>query len=57
VRGEATDLLRRFASDLRQGAFTASPACERAARTALWRFTVARLRQANPQFLAAHGFA
>ena len=55
--GEAgsTLLLRRFADDLRRGAF--APARERAARILLWRLTITRLRQANPQFLAANGFA
>ncbi len=57
--GEAgcTAMLRRFADDLRRGAFSASPARERAARALLWRLTIAKLRRANPQFLAANGFA
>ncbi|HZU87680.1 MAG TPA: phosphotransferase family protein [Stellaceae bacterium] len=53
----ASDLLRRFAGDLRRGAFEASPARERAARDLLWRLAAARLRRSNPHFLAAHGFA
>ena len=57
VRGDPTDLLRRFADDLRQGAFAASPVHERAARALLWRLTLAKLRRSNPQFLAANGFA
>ena len=52
--GEAV-LLRRFADDLRSGAFEASP-LDRAARAILWRLTIARLRQTNPNFLAASGF-
>ena len=48
-------LLHRFARDLRNGAFESSPSQERAARAILWRLTIARLREANPQFLAAHG--
>ena len=48
-------LLRRFARDLRNGAFETSPSQESAARAILWRLTIARLREANPQFLAAHG--
>jgi hypothetical protein len=57
VRGDPTGLLWRFADDLRRGAFTAAPARERAARALLWRLTVAKLRRANPRFLAANGFA
>ncbi|MBV9016335.1 MAG: phosphotransferase family protein [Alphaproteobacteria bacterium] len=50
-----SSLLRRFARDLRNGAFESSPSQESAARAILWRLTIARLREANPQFLAAHG--
>jgi Domain of unknown function (DUF6285) len=49
--------LRRFATDLRQGRFTADPARERAARALMWRLTSIRLREANPRFLAANGFS
>jgi aminoglycoside phosphotransferase (APT) family kinase protein len=49
-------LLRRFALDLRNGAFETCPSQESAARAILWRLTIARLREANPQFLAANGF-
>jgi hypothetical protein len=52
--GEA-ELLRRFADDCRNGAFEASPQ-DRAARAILWRLTIDRLRQSNPNFLAANGF-
>jgi hypothetical protein len=51
------DLWRRFAGDLRVGAFTDAPLREAAARAVLWRLTIAKLRLANPRFLAANGFA
>jgi hypothetical protein len=47
--------LRRFANDLRVGAFEHSP-LDTAARAILWRMTIARLRQSNPNYLAANGF-
>jgi hypothetical protein len=50
------DLIRGFALDLRNGAFETCPSHESAARAILWRLTIARLREANPQFLAANGF-
>ena len=49
--------LRRFALDLRNGAFETCPSQECAARVILWRIAIARLREANPYFLATHGFA
>ena len=49
-------LLRHFAADLRNGAFETCPSQEGAAGAILWRLTIARLREANPQFLAANGF-
>jgi aminoglycoside phosphotransferase (APT) family kinase protein len=49
-------LLRRFAGDLRQGAFEASPERERAARALMQHLTITRLRTENPRFLAANGF-
>ena len=52
---EPAELLRRFARDLRIGAFEDREPAERAARALLWRLTVARLRRSNPQFLAANG--
>ena len=56
--GDSGDrLLRRFAGDLRNGAFETSGPRERAARAILWRMTIARLRVGNPDFLAANGFA
>jgi hypothetical protein len=48
-------LFRRFGRDLRNGAFETSLSQERLARAILWRLTIARLRAANPAFLAAHG--
>jgi hypothetical protein len=51
------DLWRRFAGDLRVGAFANSPDREARARAVLWRLTIAKLRLANPRFLAANGFA
>jgi hypothetical protein len=48
-------LWRRFAWDLRNGAFEHSP-LDRAARAILWRMTIAGLRRSNPNFLAANGF-
>jgi hypothetical protein len=49
-----TPLLRRFAADLRNGAFETSPSREAAARAILWRLTSEKLREGNPQFLAAN---
>ena len=49
-------LLRRLALDLRNGAFETYPSQEGAARAILWRLAIARLREANPQFLVANGF-
>ncbi len=49
-------LLRRFAADLRNGAFETSPSREQAARAILWRLTIEKLREGNPHFLAANGF-
>jgi aminoglycoside phosphotransferase (APT) family kinase protein len=56
ARGPGDALIRRFALDLRNGAFETCPSQEGAARAILWRLTIARLRAANPQFLAANGF-
>src|SRR6516162_1770622 len=46
----------RFARDLRNGAFENSSDREVCARAMLWRLTIAKLRQSNPEFLAANGF-
>jgi hypothetical protein len=48
--------LHRLAVDLRAGAFDACDMRERAARALLWRLTILKLREGNPQFLAANGF-
>jgi hypothetical protein len=53
---DAAELLRRFSRDLRVGGFEASEGRDRRARAILWRLTLAKLRQANPKFLAANGF-
>ena len=54
--GQGADALRRFAHDLRLGAFESSESHDRAARAILWRLAVAKLGQSNPEFLAANGF-
>jgi len=56
-KGEEGELLRRFALDLRRGAFETSESRERAARAILWQLTIAKLREGNPGFLAANGIA
>ncbi|MGC2412246.1 MAG: phosphotransferase, partial [Stellaceae bacterium] len=48
--------LHRFAADLRAGAFAACNMRAHAARALLWRLTILKLREGNPQFLAANGF-
>jgi aminoglycoside phosphotransferase (APT) family kinase protein len=50
-------ILRRFACELRNGAFENSPEREARARAILWRLAIDKLRLANPKFLAANGFA
>jgi hypothetical protein len=50
-------LLRRFARDLRAGAFDEGEPRERRACEILWHLTIARLRDANPRFLNANGFS
>jgi aminoglycoside phosphotransferase (APT) family kinase protein len=56
--GVGTDhaLLRRLARDLRAGAFETCQTRGPAARAILWRLTMAKLREGNPQFLAENGF-
>ena len=57
-RGEGEPgLLRRFARDLRTGAFEEGGPREGHAREILWRLTNAKLRDANPRFLNANGFS
>jgi hypothetical protein len=48
--------LHRLAADLRMGAFERCGRRERAARAILWRSTILKLREGNPQFLAENGF-
>ncbi|HEV2336233.1 MAG TPA: phosphotransferase [Stellaceae bacterium] len=48
--------LTRFAADLRKGAFERCDMRQRAAHAILWRLTMMKLREGNPQFLAANGF-
>jgi Domain of unknown function (DUF6285) len=55
--GDQSELWRRFARDLRNGAFEDSAERERQARAILWRLTLAKLRLANPKFLNANGIA
>ncbi len=50
------ELVRRFARALRIGGFDNSPQRMARARAILWQLAVARLRLANPRFLAANGF-
>jgi hypothetical protein len=52
---DTDELLHRFARELRIGAFENSPDRVFRARAILWQLTVARLRQSNPEFLAANG--
>jgi aminoglycoside phosphotransferase (APT) family kinase protein len=52
-----TVVLRRFACELRNEVFENSPDRDARARAILWRMTIARLRLANPKYLAANGLA
>jgi hypothetical protein len=54
--GQGADAARRFAYNLRVGAFEGSELREGAVRAVMWRLTIAKLRQSNPKFLAANGF-
>jgi hypothetical protein len=56
MKGGDASLLARFAADLRNGAFETSPSRLAAARAILWRLTIDKLGEGNPQFLAANGF-
>jgi hypothetical protein len=57
--GEVVDqsLLRHFAHELRIGGFENSPERVAKSRAILWRLTIAKLRLANPRFLAANGLS
>jgi hypothetical protein len=57
AHGGEAEVWRRFACELRNGGFENSPEREAIARAILWRMTIAKLRLANPRFLAANGFA
>src|SRR5271170_6932559 len=48
--GPNNALLRRLARDLREGAFETCQTRGRAARAILWRLTIVKLREGNPQF-------
>lgn len=50
------NLLRRFATELRAGAFDRCDSRGRKARAILWRLTILKLREGNPGFLAENGF-
>jgi hypothetical protein len=54
--GPNNALLHRLACDLREGAFERCDMRGRAARAILWRLTIIKLREGNPQFLAENGF-
>jgi len=54
--GPNNALLRRLACDLREGAFETCQTRGRAAHAILWRLTILKLREGNPQFLAENGF-
>lgn len=53
--GDQDALLRRFAADIRAGAFDAPSPDRQAVRDLLWTITVRKLRESNPGFLAASG--
>lgn len=53
---DPSTLMARLAADLRNGEFETSPSQEKAARVILWRLVAGKLREANPQFLAANGY-
>jgi aminoglycoside phosphotransferase (APT) family kinase protein len=54
---ETHALWRRFARDLRIGAFESLQWNDSQARAILWRLTIAKLRLANPKFVDANGLA
>ena len=53
--GTGDRLMHPLAADLRTGAFESCAARAAAARAILWRLTICKLRESNPQFLAANG--
>jgi hypothetical protein len=56
AHGPENRLLRRFAAELRAGAFERCESRGRIARAILWRLTILKLREGNPGFLAENGF-
>jgi hypothetical protein len=54
---DGVEPLHRFARELRNGEFENSPEHAAFARAILWRLTIAKLRLANPRFLAANGYS
>jgi aminoglycoside phosphotransferase (APT) family kinase protein len=56
--GESADALQhRFTRELRIGGFENSPERAAQARAILWQYAIAKLRLANPRYLAANGFS
>lgn len=53
--GELADLLSRFAAEIRAGAFDAPGERREQARRLLWAMTLQKLRESNPEYLAASG--
>jgi hypothetical protein len=53
--GGLPDLWRRLAADIRAGLFDAPGERRDAVLRLLWATTIARLRESNPEFLAASG--
>lgn len=53
--GDLDALLRRLATDIRAGAYDAPGPEREAVRRLLWMMTIAKLRESNPDYLAASG--
>ena len=53
--GELPRLLSRFTADIRAGAFDAPGERREHARRMLWAMTLQKLRESNPDYLAASG--
>jgi hypothetical protein len=51
--GDIEALLLRFADDIRAGVFDAPGPSRAAARRLLWAMTLQKLRESNPEYLAA----
>lgn len=54
-KGETEDLLRRLANEIRAGACDQSGPVRDEVRRLLWLITVQKLRESNPDYLAASG--